>query len=289
MIELPRDIGFQDVSCYRSEDDLATFYYIPGAPTAQKAPDGSPTLNLWLSGTGGILQLGMQWEVDSDLLERLRSYLAGQYPDLKLELIRLSLAPVSVEEVTLDLGDGTGSDGSYTTLASTTSANYPPFNAIFNLQLTDEQKTPVVAALNGRANFFNVAYHLSLASPSWVTAKVILEGDVKADLVTPGRHPSLADCRAGVASSLAAGRLTLHHVEASGVPNDLWQELEEQAKEKAAIALLQMADAPQSSLFQSHLHVSAAQTISVPQALIRSTDVSTWFQNGTGPNYIHTF
>src|SRR2546428_506610 len=107
MTELPPGIDFQGVHCYRSEDDPTTFYYIPGDPDSERDPKGRSTLSLWISGQVAMLQLGVRWEADAILLEILRQHLAGQYSNLKPELIRLSFAPVSVEPVTLDLGDGT--------------------------------------------------------------------------------------------------------------------------------------------------------------------------------------
>src|SRR5579859_3090699 len=155
-MELPPGIDFQGIHCYRSEDDPATFYYIPGDPDSQRDQNGRSTLALLIFGQTAMLQLSIHWAADTALLESLREYLAGQYTDVKPELIRFSLAPVSVEAVTLDLGDGTGH---YTILASASSSNYPPFTTIFNLQLTDEQKTAVVAALNERAKFLIASYH----------------------------------------------------------------------------------------------------------------------------------
>lgn len=286
MTELPAGIDFQGVHCYRSKDDPATFFYLPGDPVSEKGPNGKSTLSLWVSDQVAMLQLGVRWEANADLLESLRKYLAGQYPDLKPELIRLSIAPVSVERVTLDLGDSTGS---YTTLASAASSNYPPFTTIFNLQLTAEQKTQIVAALNGREQFFTVSYHLSFSSR--ISAEVSLEGDVKADLEALGQNPSLADCQARVESALAEGRLTLRRSDATGVPDDLWQELERKAKDKAVAALLHMASdtSIQTSFDALHLQVSASQTINVPLPLERSTDVSTWFQDDTGLDHIRNF
>ena len=107
MIEMSQGFHFRGVYCYPSADEPTSFSYIPGEPTPERGPSGQPTLTLWLSDQGALLQFGAQWAVDSATLDALRQQI-GRLADLDPASIRLSPTPTTIESVTVDLADEYG-------------------------------------------------------------------------------------------------------------------------------------------------------------------------------------
>src|SRR5216684_1227494 len=122
---------FQNISYRRSGDDPGTFYFIPGNPEPELSPSGTPAANMILSGSSGILQLGVHWSVSPDQIKALQDYLQREFPQLKSPP-QLRMEPVAVEAVKLAI---TMPDGSSTMLATTRSSGYLPFAAVFNVAL----------------------------------------------------------------------------------------------------------------------------------------------------------
>lgn len=277
---------FQGISYYRSKEDPSTFFYMPQKPTAETDPKGKPTLSLWISDQGAILQLGTKWEAEDALLGELKKHHAERF-QLEPALIRLSPVRVSVEGVTLALGDG---EGRYQEVKTVSSSGYPPFSAIFNVQLNAEEKSRVAAALNGRRQFLTVTYR-GLA-PLEVSAETTIEGDAKADFAKLGKDATLTDCEMRIEIALAEGRLILRQAATPEAPVELRQKADRLAKEKAAAGLLRMVREsagnlkPQLNLDESTLRATASlnTTLSIP--IERSTDVSSWFPSGSGTDHI---
>src|SRR5713226_7721746 len=99
MTSLPGCAEFRGLSYSRSRDDPATFFYLPAGPSAERDQHSRPTLILWASDQGAILQLGTRWEADAALLAAFRQYLAEQF-QLEPPVIRLSPMPVAIAGVT---------------------------------------------------------------------------------------------------------------------------------------------------------------------------------------------
>jgi hypothetical protein len=274
---------FQGIYYYQGHDDPAAFFYIPGNPIPEKDPSGKPTLNLWVSDQGAILQLGARWGVDADLLEDLRRHVAGQFPDLDPASIRLTPVMASIKEVALSLGDGTGK---FTDLQTASSSGFPPFAAIFNVTLTAEQKTGAVAALNGREGFLRITYRGFL--PSEVPVTVSISGDVTKEIAALGSNVTLEDCRNQMNTAIAAGRLKVDKSYPSGVSDDVLKEVVDLAKEKGAEILLKMASDLRAGFTpeESSLKVTVSRTERRALPIEPSTDVSAWFTAGRGPDHI---
>jgi len=150
---------FRGVRCFRDRNDPNRFYYLPGDPVPERGPDGHPTLLLLASDQGGMLQLGTHWTVGDSVLEQLRGVLAERFKGLKRESIQFAPVPVTVEEVSLLLGDGAGT---FSTLKTSSSSGFPPYAAIFSVPVNASQKAQVTAALGGRAGFLKVIYRCRL-------------------------------------------------------------------------------------------------------------------------------
>jgi hypothetical protein len=280
MIELPGMFNLRGVNLFRSKSDPSTFFYLPGEPLPESGPNGIPTLQFMVSDKGAILQFGAQWSVEPSLLSKLMDDLSGMYQDLPKELIRLSPAQNSVSAATLSIGDGTGK---FDELQSVKSSGYPPFAALFNVQLGSLDKTRVVASLNGRRDFLKVDYKGSL--PVEREARVSISGDVSQEVSNLGKNASIVDALALVESAIAKGRLKVEESVDEEVSQDLKNNINRQAKEKAASTILAMAaSAGNSGQAKLESTVSGTETAQVP--LESSTDISSWFPGGTGADHI---
>lgn len=166
MTTLPGCDEYRGIYYYRSQDEAEAFYYLPATPGPERDQQGRPTLLLLASDQGAILQLGARWEAEAGALEELRDRLAQQF-QIAPALIRLSPAPLTIDRVTLSVGDG---QGVLTQLQSTSSSGYAPFSAIFNATLTAGQKSQALAALGGREGLLVVTYHGSATLPDSTVA-----------------------------------------------------------------------------------------------------------------------
>ena len=102
-----------------------------------------------------------------------------------------------------------------------------------------EDKTKVVASLNGRKDFLKVGYKGSL--PVDREARVSISGDVSQEVSALGKNASIVDALVMVESSIAKGRLKIEASEDEGVSQDLKDNTYHQAKEKAASMIMAMA------------------------------------------------
>jgi len=282
----PGAFEFHGILVCRDEDDQKSFYYVPAAPLAELDPQGHPTLMVWASNDGAILQLGTRWTVDSKILDELSKHLAEQF-HIDLGSIRLAPLAAVIDSVTLTIGNGMGQN---IRSQSASSAGYPPFAAIFNVKLTAEEKSNAIAALNGSKSLVAITYRGTISIP--VTAETTIEGDVQADLAELRKNASLEDCRARIAAAVDAGRLHLKRSATAASSDSMGQRADQIAKEKAAVVLRQLArgERPTESVEfdgeRTHLFVSAALTEKLPQSLERVADISSWFPEGKGIEHL---
>ena len=272
---------FQGIFCQRSPADPSTFFYLPGEPEPETDPMGRPTLTLWVSDRESRLMVGTRWAVDAERLEELRLHIAETFEDLEPALIRLSMAPVTMEGVTLSLGDG---EGNFKEIKTVKSSGYTPFSAIFNEQFPEEETSGVTAALNGREGFLKVSYVGVLAGE--VTVKVSIAGDVEEDIAGLGEDVSFARCLEQIETALEEGRLILEKTETAEAPAEVYEKVEISAKEKAAQIMMEMIRSAGTGADRSFLEASASFTGEVPLRVERSTDVGTWFAGGTGTDHV---
>ncbi len=271
----------QGLHCFQSSDDPSMFFYVPANPGPEVDSQNRPTLLMFVSGTGAMLQLGSNWKAEGSQLEALRSELAKRHPEIDPSAIRLSTGASSVQKVTLALGNG---QGSFDTLQSSTSSGFPPYSAIFNVRLTNEQKNRAVAALNGRSGFLKITYLVTV--PEFLSVDVTIRGDVKDQLAALDSSATLADCRESVEAALADGRLTLEAADHGPVSDEMRRKAKRLATDKAAGALLQMIHVDPSPPADTQLEVKAALTDTAMISEERSTDISSWFAGGAGPDHV---
>ena len=280
MSDLPIGFDIDGVRFWASARDPGTFFYIPGDPSPERDPSGRPTLLLMTRDRGAMLQLGTRWTVDQAKLAALPKRLAEKFPDFRGS-IRLSPAPVTAEPVTLLAGDGAGR---LDEVASVRSSGFPPYAALFNLSLGDDQRQAAMAALNGRAGFLAVRYRIGL--PVEVSAETTIAGDVREDLAKLGPTATPDECRRRIDAALAAGRLAAGRKATAGATAELRERVDRLALDKGARLLCEMAQQAPMGSTQSSLEASAFQEETMAIVLERVTDVSTWFAAGDGRGHV---
>jgi len=280
MSALPEGLQLDDVYFYRSPDSASTFFYIPGAPTPRLTSLGEPALSLMAMGEIAFLTLEARWEVPSRRLDTLKELLARNLPELAPGKLQLALAPVSVDQARLVLGEE--QDGTHQ-LQATPGSGSPPFTALFNAQLDAEQRAQVLSALNGRRGVLRVVYQLRLAVP--VAVSVTLAGDVSADVDLHDRSPGEEELQARIESALAAGRLRLEREGPQDTAPESWQRAERQVKERCAQLLGQMMADAQEGRRESTLKATVRLAGNVSLPLERAADVAAWFEGQRGMDH----
>lgn len=291
MTLFPGSLEFSGIHYYRSQDEPERFFYLPGSPGPEKDQQDRPTLMLLVSDQAAILQLGTRWEVEIQLLEEFTKHLAQQY-QLDRDAIHISPVPVTIESVMLILNDG---QGNFIEMQKSSSSHYPPYAALFNVTFTAAQKSQVISALNGHEDILKIIYRGNASIP--VAAETIIEGEIFADLVELGRSPSVAACEAQIEQALYEGRLSLRHTElAIKAPSELQEKVDKLAKEKAVNAVLHMAQelkplkqgigktTKQHNESLLKVTASAVEIVSLPLEV--TSDISSWFANGSGSNHM---
>ncbi|MGG6264659.1 hypothetical protein ACQ4M3_15055 [Leptolyngbya sp. AN03gr2] len=142
----------KDIEYYVDRSDPTRFYYIPGTPKSQETPQGHPAASMIVLDQVAMLQLSSEWSVRSEELEELESAITEQF---ELETVSLQPAPLSIESVTLSLRTN---KGDYEVLSESESSGYPPYTAVFSVQLEGDQKAQAIAAFNGRKEQLIITY-----------------------------------------------------------------------------------------------------------------------------------
>lgn len=313
MTELPDGFYIHDVYCYRDASlDRWSFYYIPGIPQPEINTFGKPTISLWASARGAILQLQTRWDIKTNLLTELKQELAKRYPELEADLISVELAPVVNQGVSLALGDG---NEQFQDLVTVNSSGVSPYSTIFNLRLTAIEKAKALSAFNGNQNYLVVKYKFFVEVTSAV--ETTITGDLAADitklrnnvvdsdevstssilsnLLSTENHEqaqqnqkniSLKDCLAQIEIALSDKRLQLNRVEINRVSDQLCETVDSEVKNYAAQQLLNIVNSRNPVPHQSPLQVTARQTETQRYFFERQTDISSWFATGNGSDYV---
>jgi hypothetical protein len=281
MIALPEGFQLDGMYFYRSPDSPSTFLYIPGAPQPRRTSQGKPAISLMAMGEMAFLTMEARWEVPQPHLDALKELLARRFPELAPGRLQLALAPVSVDQARLMLGEE--QDGAQELQATSTSGAHP-FTALFNAQLNAEQRAQALSALNGRRDVLRVVYQAHLAVP--VVISVLLTGAVSADMDRLGPSPGEEKLQAWIASALATGRLRLERKGPPEASPELWERAERQVKERFAQLLRGILADTKAGRRGSSLEATVRLTESVSLPLERTADVATWFESQTGTEHV---
>ena len=130
--------------------------YRPTAVSLADGAGGGRQLSLLEVGTFALLSLTAQLAPRSGDLEQARELLA-QRDQVPPGRVVLSAEPLTVEKVSLLVGDG---QSSFIPVATSSSSGTPPYSAVFSLQLDPAQLTAVKYALSGERGWLAVAYEV---------------------------------------------------------------------------------------------------------------------------------
>ena len=153
----------------------SAYAYVPGEPSPELTAAGAPTLMLLQTPAAATLQIGTRWAVAPVTLDRIRIRIAHDR-GIAADRVQLAWAALTVERVTVDLREPSGAG---TELASSGSAQYPPFAAIFSIALTRDRAALVVSALTGTRGILSATYHATVRASAF-TAPLTRTTDVAA-------------------------------------------------------------------------------------------------------------
>lgn len=137
------------VECRRVGPDAWT--YVSVAPWPQLSPDGSPMMALLSAGDVAFVQISAQLDPPGGLLERARAALAGPRAAASVRLISGVSAVRSVDVAVL-----TGDESHV--VATSASSGYPPYTAVFAIQVTMKEREAFKAALRGETGWIAITY-----------------------------------------------------------------------------------------------------------------------------------
>ena len=264
---------FQDIEYRQNSEDPATFFYTPGQPSPELTPAGSPAASLVGTGDGGFFQLGTHWDLTMSQLNDLQQYLRSKFPDLTSAPI-LRPDSVSVDDVKLVLQMP---DRSSSVLATSASAGYPPYAAVFDVELDGAHFAQTSMALSGRENVLKVQYQIS--GQSAVSCTATISGDVRQDVQELDSESDFDTCRSRIESAIADGRIQVT-VSGDQASAELRDRTISKAKDYAARTLQRMLAGTDSSLDAAHLLASVTLSDTKPVKLLREADVGGWFSGG---------
>jgi hypothetical protein len=165
-------IAFQTKSaCFYSQSGRHdTLYFLPSVPVPELDTLGRPTLTLLKTPQTSILQLGAQLTMSAAALSTAAAEIARQQPSFASAQLQPGF--VTVHEVNLMLADPSGAA---TTLKTSHSSGFPPYNVVFSVTLTPAQTAAAESAIMGRTGLLFVDYKISLPPE----LKVSLGGEIE--------------------------------------------------------------------------------------------------------------
>jgi hypothetical protein len=255
---------------YEVDDTVPlTIRVIPSEPTPETSPDGVPTVTLYVSGTTGLLTLGAHWWPSDSELTGIRQNLAAALGRSPAEFIVTSDA-VRISGVSLVLSDDTS--GASIELARTASSGFPPFTALFSVDVSAHVEA-VRRACEGELGLLWVQVEADLARGRSATTVLAAQvGSWAEDLVAlddgelPGRVDALVE------------QGLVHRTRSAtpdAAPHDLAAQADAMAAERFAGAL-RSAPVPVGGKATVGVAATAHRPERIP--LVRRADVATWLR-----------
>jgi hypothetical protein len=163
-----------------SAQDPAVWEYLPRTPMLRRGPDGSPLLTLIGQGTSGFLLVTVTWGAPDSDIAAVRSDIAAQISAASPDLVRLAFAPLTAPRCTALIGDGAGG---FESVATSSTSGTPPYDALFNVALQDEQLAAARAAIDGGPGRLAVEYEALALLPASATATFTASGPALGDRI----------------------------------------------------------------------------------------------------------
>jgi hypothetical protein len=283
-IEIPNGFEFQRVCCYPNPDQPLSYYYLPLQIQPQRNAGGTPTINLISMGTSGYLQLSVSWEAPSETLEALRQEIAQRENLDNSAVLRFAFAPATVQQVSLLLSN---EDESWEAIATSRSSGFPPYTALFSVQLNAEQQTQVAAALNGRKNCLQVEYRASLSGLAEALATITGNASsIIAQLKDRRGILNQDEVQEVLKQSIDEGELQLTVIASEDALPDLIEQVSSHALSQGAEILLRFLQGEERIPDVTHFKVTVSKSKPRQIDLLLKTDVANWFTNGNGLDQI---
>jgi hypothetical protein len=144
-----------DITLATVPGEPLAFIYEPRSATVARDEAGRAQFSLIVAGQSAMFSCTTMWGVSGPALERVRGKLAARLKIADSATISLRHAPVEVGDVSLVLGDGSGS---FAPFLSGRSSGAPPFHTVFNAMLTGDQRSAVEQAVAGKRGYLAVRY-----------------------------------------------------------------------------------------------------------------------------------
>lgn len=283
-VQVPKGFEFQHVYCFPNTEQPLSYYYLPLQIQPQRDADGTPMVNLVSVGTGGFLQLSVSWDAPSALLDALRQEIAQRETLDNPAELRLAFAPITLQQVSLLLGTG---GETFDAIATSKSSGFPPYTALFSVQLNAEQQAQVAAALNGRENFLQVEYNAILNG--FAEASATLTGDASAVIAQfkgSRRILNHHEVQAILEQAITSDQLQIT-VDASNTASaQLIDRVKTQTLTQSVDLLLRFLQGEERIPDITRLQVSVSLTEPHQVTLELKTDIATWFSNRSGTQQI---
>jgi hypothetical protein len=162
-------------------------------------------------------------------------------------------------------------------LATSRSSGQYPFMAIFNTSVSEELQDQVVAAFHGRKEALIVRYHASLELDHPVALSLSGPIHKAGDDLTDAS--STDDIALWLEEQLQQGNITANYEFGEDAPKQLVEGAKKRLKEEAVTEIQRFLRPIEMTPDESDLKVRVEESVTVPEALIASTDVSVWFTN----------
>jgi hypothetical protein len=153
---------FRGFRCVASPDDARSWEYLPYCADLRRDADDAPMLTIVELDSSAYLLFTAMWGACDNDLNALRCEIALRIGEPEPNVLRLSFAPITPPMCSALIGDGSGN---FETVAKSTTAGMPPYDAVFNLSLRNERLVHVRAGLGGQAGFLAVEYRADLQLP----------------------------------------------------------------------------------------------------------------------------
>jgi hypothetical protein len=146
--------------------DGAPWTYLPLRPDLQRDAGGRPLLQLVESGASGYLMFSARWAAAEADLDVARDEIAARDRTLAPGRIPLSFAAVAAPRCHALIGDA----GAFRPVASSDTSGFPPYDALFNLHLREEQLARARSGVRGEPGCLAIEYVAALQLPARATA-----------------------------------------------------------------------------------------------------------------------
>lgn len=198
---MPSSFEFRGLRCFESSTEPGAWCFLPKRPRVQLDAAMRPMVSMVDLGASAYLLFTASWDASPRELDALRQEIAARTGEPDAGRIRLAFAPIGAPRCNALVGDGSGT---FRILASNATSGFPPYDAVFNLQLQDERLAQARAGLRGEPGFLGIEYVAALRNR--VKGRATLDtptGDLLPWLRSRGANP--ANMRALVEKAVEAG------------------------------------------------------------------------------------